>query len=700
MGSRKKWRGLAIAVVVVLVMIAVLKFANAEHSNWFEAVSLVVAVLSSPLLGRLGVSVTEDDLSRCLRALEERTEADACRYDDMLGNGQCTLDLVFERQETLGAVDAGAQPQGRLSTIADYYAGLRTGRLVVTGGAGAGKTTLALRLSAALLRDGTESRPVPVRVSLSGWDPGKKGFPQWLVDHIHQLLEVTKASRRQVEDLVRAGRVLPILDDLDRMDPPGATTHTRAARAVCEINRFRTSTGRALLILVCRTDVYTQLRALDVELYQAAHVDLRPVSALGAAEYLNGRAGNRARWAPVVSHLTDVPDGALARAFSGPQYVNQAAAVYEERGDDMLGYRRRQPGELVGLPDEEAVTGELMTDYVRTSLREGDPGLGPKGVERSVKRLGRLARAVSSAGGGQDIVLRDVWRLKERPVLVAEAVLALLFLTLTVVVPLRDQAGLVWIYLSTLGPFVLFQACRKRLPKTKELRLLGLSRPWARGRLWRRFLLGILLPTLLLWAGGIAVGLVADARHGAKVSRYMVPDQPVIDGFVIGFLLALFWDLTFGSILVAVSTSDNGNSYSPRGEVMRDFLAGVAYVGAFFLAHALWCLLRYGPHEMNEHLGNLYPRVATAFALYGWSGVSRRYFLFVLVTRGRLSLRLGAFLQRCQEAGILRRSGKIYQFRQAAYQEWLTSHRCPADASLELVASSVAEISDPRPGTI
>lgn len=675
-GDSKKRQGFWIAAALLLVVIAVRLRANGDHRNWFDAVSLATAMLPLLLaLVKFG-GPTEDDLSRHLRALEEQAEADACRYDNMLGNGQCTLDLGYVRQETLGAADEGAQPLGRLATISDYYAELRTGRLVITGEAGAGKTTLALRLSAALMRGDAEGRPVPVRISLSGWNPGKKDFTPWLVDRIHQLLEGKNASRDRVEALVRAGRVLPVLDDLDRMDPPGTpASPSRAAQAVCEINKYRTTGGRAPLILLCRTDVYRRLHERQIELYQAAHVCLRPVSAPDAADYLNRRVGSRTRWEPVVTRLTALPDGVLARALSTPRHVNQAAAVYEERRQDTYEYLR-SPNELADAPTSEAVTGTLLREYAPTSLREGDRHLTPRGVDRSLRWLGRLAGALASAGAGQDILLRDLWRLKERRVRIAEAVLALLFLAVTVVLPLRHHPGQVAGYLLILGTLVLFQACRKRLPRPKDFPLLRLSSQRVRHDLLRRFVLRMALPTLLLPVGGLVVGLVVPANMASASGS---SDDPAQLGLAVGVCLALLWALTLGPILVATSAAGDEAPDDPRGEIVRDALAGIGYFAVFFLAHVVLAAVTaiYGFGDLFGDAG-LYPRVAAAVALYGWSGVSRRYLVFLLVTRGRLPFRLGAFLQRCQEAGILRRSGPAYQFRQLEFQEWLAARQRPS----------------------
>lgn len=84
------------------------------------------------------------------------------------------MDLSYE---VLARVrGAGGEDLGTLREVSLYYAGLRTGRLVVLGAPGAGKTVLALQLLLDLLdhrRTQPESaQPVPVWVNAASWREG------------------------------------------------------------------------------------------------------------------------------------------------------------------------------------------------------------------------------------------------------------------------------------------------------------------------------------------------------------------------------------------------------------------------------------------------------------------------------------------------------------------------------------------------
>lgn len=192
---------------------------------------------------------------------------------------------------------AGGEDLGTLREVSQYYAGLRTGRLVVLGAPGAGKTVLGLHLLLDLLdhrRAQPESaQPVPVRVNAASWGEGT-GFTAWLVDVLaadYGLLP--KVARMPVD----GGQVLPVLDGLDEMDPLDRRPR-RARAAVNELNR-PPWLGRPVIV-TCRAAVYDAVRALgtggtDAGLHAATGVS---IGALGPARSVprSLRPGTRKVW--------------------------------------------------------------------------------------------------------------------------------------------------------------------------------------------------------------------------------------------------------------------------------------------------------------------------------------------------------------------------------------------------------------------
>jgi hypothetical protein len=75
---------------------------------------------------------------------------------------------------------------GKDNQLADKLRLVPTGRLVVLGPPGAGKTMLMIRLVLDLLQPGrrTSGGPVPVLVSAASWNPGEQRLRDWLATRL------------------------------------------------------------------------------------------------------------------------------------------------------------------------------------------------------------------------------------------------------------------------------------------------------------------------------------------------------------------------------------------------------------------------------------------------------------------------------------------------------------------------------------
>jgi predicted NACHT family NTPase len=99
-----------------------------------------------------------------------------------------------------------------------------TGRLVVLGEPGAGKTMLMVRLVLDLLARRAAGGPVPFLASIASWNPEEQELRNWLADELlidHAALARPPAEGRteptQAAALLASGLVLPVLDGLDEI---------------------------------------------------------------------------------------------------------------------------------------------------------------------------------------------------------------------------------------------------------------------------------------------------------------------------------------------------------------------------------------------------------------------------------------------------------------------------------------------------
>ena len=93
----------------------------------------------------------------------------------------------------LTAVGERRLQAGQVSELHEVYGGLGSGRLVIAGGPGSGKSSAAVLLILAALRhrrsvpEQVRSEvPVPVMFTLHGWDPGTQRARDWLAERLWQ----------------------------------------------------------------------------------------------------------------------------------------------------------------------------------------------------------------------------------------------------------------------------------------------------------------------------------------------------------------------------------------------------------------------------------------------------------------------------------------------------------------------------------
>jgi len=204
------------------------------------------------------------------------------------------------------------------SGIVAEYLQLPVKRLVLLGGAGAGKTTLATRLVLDWHNFPELSGQVPVPVRVDTWNPGRSGFKDWFCD---QLTSCYAQDPAHSSALAASYQVVPVLDGFDELAP--------------DLRRLAleqlTGIGTRPLVLVSRTEEYrAAVQAYGRPLQAAAGIvlqDLSPTEDAVAAYLHQG-------WDEVLARLRAAPHDQqvvnLNEALSTPMLIRLARESYQQ----------------------------------------------------------------------------------------------------------------------------------------------------------------------------------------------------------------------------------------------------------------------------------------------------------------------------------------------------------------------------------
>jgi hypothetical protein len=222
---------------------------------------------------------------------------------------------------------------GRGSGLADVLARVPTGRLVVLGEPGSGKTVLVLRLVLDLLGRRRSGDPVPVLVSAASWDPTVSGPYGWLAGQLalsYPSLAGTAdpgSVSRRFRMLIDSGLIVPVLDGLDEIPYPARVS------AVAELNAAMRPGDR--LVVACRRSDFLAAVApphkLRVPLSGAAGIELLSLDSGTVTSYLYADAARDpdSPWHSALAGLA--ADAPLAAALSSPLLLTLARVIYNTR---------------------------------------------------------------------------------------------------------------------------------------------------------------------------------------------------------------------------------------------------------------------------------------------------------------------------------------------------------------------------------
>ncbi|MEU0910728.1 NACHT domain-containing protein [Streptomyces althioticus] len=615
------------------------------------------------------------------RAAEALAESLVVRYDEderlRRLNDPYPLDVPWTALTPPAEESAGADEE-HPPDIADYYTATPAGRLVVLGGAGAGKSVLVLRLAHSLLHRRTRGSgdPVPVIVSLASWDPNL-GLLLWMAE---QLVDAHPQACGVVPEvppvevafhLLLTGRVLPLLDGFDELP------QHRRATALHQIGE--TMRGRRPFVLASREAEYRR-HAPDQLDFERTEIRLGPLGDAAVRAYLSpGQA--HTRWTPVLNRMADHSPAAplevrrLRQVLSVPLMVGLARVAYARGDTDPSELLER--GAFRSRADIESHLYDAFLDAVYSSSYDIQAVHGGWSPRQARTWIGFLAARMKAANE-QDFAWWRLDRTVPRSVSVLVMVPALLagWLPMAVIgfgLPWWQE----WLPLSLAGAFAML--CGLALVAEMILRTTGrqeaprmLHRP---GRTEIRDAFPS-WPERALAVGAVAV--IAATMTG-------LVRQEAWLRFVVPFAgLAVF---TYGPRAVrhmwrksdaAVADSPAAQLRSDRRSVLALGWCAPASPGSgttplravLFLPPALLLLWQFLGDGRTVVAGRDWVLMAVATPVFwglfscgasAWGGftMSRLHFWVT----GRLPWRLLPFLEDAHARGVLRQAGGVYRFR-------------------------------------
>ena len=603
---------------------------------------------------------------------------------------------------------------GTGSELVDVLARVPTGRLVVLGGPGAGKTMLMVRLVLDLLAGRASGRPVPFLAAVASWNPVRQDLQNWLAAQLisdHPALASPPPTGRteptQAAALLVSGLILPVLDGLDEIP------EQVRGPAISRINDALRPGQQ--VVVTCRSQQYRETirpaSGVEVTLRGAAAVRLHQLDVATVRRYLSDDAAGpvaKARWPPVFGMLgTNSPVG---QALSTPLMVGLARVIYNPRPGELTG-ALRNPAELCSpaLTGRSAVERLLFDAFIPAAYRP--PADGHWTAAKAETWLVFLARHLERTIGSPNLAW---WQLRQAtprpdshfmPALVSGLTSGLvsgLVAGLSRGLVAGLSVGLLCVVLSWLVSGPLLELVYKVIARvavmdvhgpgsTRYNRSYKEDRSHRVARFYRRTIIGACKRALglgnaeeparrmrisvtrvaIVFAGGLLYMLLPDLELGLMGGA----GYAFLFGITLAFALAC--GLVFG---LATVPDDLARETSPSGVLARDRQVALLMIAigiAVGLIAGPVVALTSGP--MTPLVFGFAVGLAVGLAVgYGLS-VRRTAWPSYILARGWLAFHhnlpwsLMTFLADAHRRGVLRQAGAVYQFRHIELQHRLAN---------------------------
>jgi hypothetical protein len=569
---------------------------------------------------------------------------------------------------------------GAGSDLVSKLAAVPTGRLVVLGEPGAGKTMLMVRLVLDLLARRTAGDPVPILASIASWDPADQDLQAWLATQLmidHPALAAAPPAGRQESTqaaaLLASELILMILDGLDEIP------EEVRGPAIGRINDALRPGQH--LVLACRTREYQDAvkpeGGAEVTLQGAAAVQLNPINADAVRGYLcpaTSSSRTKARWGPVLAVLgTAAPAG---QALKTPLMVGLARAIYNPRPGELTG-ELPKPEDLCDLPDREAVELRLFDAFIPAAYRQRSASR--RKAYDAEKWFVFLARHLEHKIARPDLAW---WQLPLAvpafPFLVAVTIGVVYGILGGITFWLVLMAG-AKLYLSAwvggaigvaVGVLAGFLAWITGIVMPRDSRPLKHAHGNRRSLFSSSRLLGSVAVAGVM--GGVVAWVVTGFGFWAVAGLY------VAGGAVLG------WSYFVGSAQL-----DIRSVASPLAVLARDrrnaIFVGLAFAAMItaVVAVSLWVIATTAAVVVGVVLGVGFGISSSFTAAWSSYAIARVW----LALRHRLPWSLMSFLTDAHQRGVLRQAGAVYQFRHIELQHRLATRPAKSTSGLRAPGS-------------
>jgi len=579
--------------------------------------------------------------------------------------------LRFDPLPGLTAVNSSGLSEGTQDALYRIYGGLPSGRLLLLGKPGSGKTAAAILLLLDALRyreqapaEAQARIPVPVLFTLHGWDPDRgESVTDWVVGKLAETYPMfrSRAGRRTATDLLTAGRISGFLDGLDEIPEP---MRLRVLTALADAP-FR-------LVLLTRT-AEALAAAQHSLLAGAVALELQPVTPADAATYLLQPLVHPppAPWKTISDHLLGVLDhrqrtSAVSEALDTPLALSLLRDVYGPAGpvDELL--------DASQFPRAADIDNHLL-DHAITAAYTPRPGHPPpRYTPETAQRTLRYLATQLTEHGTSDLAWWHIptWTT-HRSRMIRNGLGGALMNGLVGALVLGLAGGFAHVLAGGLGMGIitglvgaLAVALRPGVPNVPT-RITRLTYR----RLWQKLGIG---PWLYGLTFLLAFGLVISLASG------------LLSGVVVGFV--------GGLIVVAVGgilrlTEVEGGSLGPADVWYQDRNVGFGGWFVFMLVlllldglvpgFASGMVFVFGSGLVFALLGGLVLAVilwrtvelrGAPEGLWASAALDTALTLVHLAIRHKIPLRLIAFLEDARSRHLLRTVGPVYQFRHTKLQ--------------------------------